>query len=174
MTASHLVRPALAVLIALGSLAPLPSAARQAVRRGAPAASLVIDVTRLRALGLGPAADVIEQAAYREFAAIGVPGGNRLVVRFQALSLNAYSGGEGSDGGGGGGGGGGSGNGTNNDYLEGDATVIGPGGQVVTTVHHVLALPANAGGAYYLPGAEQRRVIGLTRTFAEWVKRDLG
>ncbi len=179
MIAPHLARPALAALVALGSVAPLPSVARQmhrreATRGDAPGPGLVIDVTHLREVGLGPTADLIQQAAYREFAAIGVPGGNRLVVRFEALSLNSYSGGESGDGGGGGGGGGGgSGNGTNNDYLEGDATVIGPGGQVVTRIHHVIALPANSGGAYYLPGAEQRRVTGLARTFADWIKRDL-
>ncbi len=174
MIAARLARPALAALVAVGSFAPLPSTARPAPRRAAPAQGLVVDVTHLRAIGLGPTADLIQQAAYREFAAIGVPGGNRLVVRFEALSLNAYAGGEGGDsGGGGGGGGGGSGNGTNNDYLEGDASVIGPGGQVVTSIHHVIALPANAAGAYYLPNDEQRRVVGLTRTFAAWIKRDL-
>ena len=178
MIASRLTRSALAALVAMGSFAPLSSWARPSPRRAAPAAAgLVVDVTHLRAIGLGPTADLIQQAAYREFAAIGMPGGNRLVVRFEALSLQTYAGSEGGDGGGGGGGGGGSGgsgNATNNDYLEGDATVIGPGGQVVRTIHHVLALPANAAGAYYLPGAEQRRVVGLARTFAEWIKRDLG
>lgn len=167
--------PVIAALVALGGLAPLPSVARPA--RRAPvvqAAGLVVDVTHLRAVGLGQTADLIQQATYREFGAIGVPA-NRLVVRFEALSLNAYAGSEGGDGGGGGSGGGsgGSGNGTNNDYLEGDATVIGPGGQPLKTIHHVIALPANAAGAYYLPGAEQRRVVGLARTFAQWIKRDL-
>ena len=41
MTASHLVRPALAALIALGSLAPMSSLARPAPRRAAP--GLVVD-----------------------------------------------------------------------------------------------------------------------------------
>ncbi|MBV9077127.1 MAG: hypothetical protein JO048_06540, partial [Methylobacteriaceae bacterium] len=47
-------------------------------------------------------------------------------------------------------------------------------GQVLAQIRHVLALPASYGGPYYDPASEQRRVVGLARTFAEWVKRDLG
>jgi hypothetical protein len=60
-----------------------------------------------------------------------------------------------------------------NDFLEGEALLLGPAGEVLSRRRQVLALPSSSGGPYYLPGSETRRVINLARTFADWIKRDL-
>lgn len=165
-----MVRPfvlAAALALALPALVA-PSDARP--RQQAAAPGVTVDVSRLRALGLGPTADLLQAALADELVRSGGPAGGRLVVRITGLSLNAYAGSNG-DGGGGGGGGSGGGSGTNFDYLEGEILVVGPGGEVVSRRPQVSALNASSGGAYFLPDAERNRVVALAQHFAGWVKR---
>lgn len=136
-------------------------------RVAAAVAPVAVDVSRLRELGLGATADLIQATVAHELAALG--GQGRVSVRVTGLSMNNYAG---SDSGSGGGASGSSGSsGSNNDYLEGDVFVIGPGGQILSQKHQVVATPASSGGAYYLPGAEQRRVESVSRVFAAWATR---
>lgn len=162
---------ALATLLGAASLAPDPAAARP--RAGAVQASsgIEVDVSRLRALGLGPVAEVIGAAVADALRAeAGERGyGGRLVVRLTALSLNAYAGS--NSGGGGGFGGGSGGSGADYDYLEGEILVVGPRGEILSQRPQLSAVPASSGGAYYLPGAEKRRVIAVAQHFAAWARR---
>lgn len=154
--------------LALSLLAALPAEARP---RGSVAPGVVVDVSRLRALGLGPTADLVQAAVARELAG-GLPAapGARIVVRLTGLSLNSYVGS--SSGNGGGGAGAGSiGGGGDYDYLEGDLLVLGPRGEILAQRHQVSSSPASSGGAYYLPGAERRRVEAISRNFAGWLRQ---
>lgn len=164
---------ALAAFVPIAAV-PLVSEARpRPVPAYAAAPAVTVDVSRLRALGLGPTADIIQSALASELRAFGPPGGGRIVVRLTGLSLNAYAGD--NDGGGGSGGqGSGSGSGSNNDYLEGEILVIGPRGEVISQRPQIAVLPANSGGAYYQPGAEQRRVVNIAHQFAAWIIRQGG
>lgn len=171
----------IAAVILSAASAPLagsdPAMARPKVV-GVQPAPVSVDVSRLRAFGLGPTADLIASAIGDELRGYAVRGG-RLVVRVTGFSMNAYAGTEAGSGGGGGGGGGGSGGAGGggageNDYIEGEALVLGAGGEILSRQPIVFALPSNSGGPSYLPGSEQRRVIAISRDFARWVRRDLG
>lgn len=160
----------LAVLAGASSLSPEPAAARQRASavRTAPG-DVSVDVSRLRALGLGPTAEVLGAAVAEALRGGESVGGGRIVVRLTALSLNAYAGSNG--GGGGGGSGGSSGSGSDYDYLEGEVLVLGPGGEILSQRPQVAALPANSGGAYYMRDAERRRVVAIGQHFAAWARR---
>ena len=164
---------AFAVSVALLALVPPAAEARSRGARSATAGpGLVVDVSRLKALGLGQTADLIQSAVARELAG-GIPGapGARIVVRLTGLSLNSYVGSSGVGGGGAGGDSGSGGGGGEYDYLEGDLLVVGARGEVLAQRHQVVSSPSSAGGAYYLPGSEDRRVVTISRNFAEWLRR---
>ncbi|MGV6872740.1 twin-arginine translocation signal domain-containing protein [Pseudochelatococcus sp. B33] len=131
--------------------------------------SIAVDVSPLVALGLSPWArlvkSTIEPELARLFAARLTPGdrrADRLVVRVDAVTLAAWAG---SSSGGGrwlsGGG--------DTDYMEGYAIVIGADGAERARRHILLALSSDFSGAWYLPDIDTRRVIGLSRVFAQWV-----
>lgn len=162
-----MTRAASLVLAALALLAP---AAAEARPRGsaASAPAIVVDVSRLRALGLGATADRLQAAIARELAAGGVAG-TRFSVRLTGFSLASYAGADGPGSGGRDGGGGGG----VVDYVEGDYQVLGPGGEILAQRSQVSSSPASSGGAYYLPGAEERRIDAAGRTFALWIKRSV-
>lgn len=134
--------------------------------------SVTVDVSRLVALGLSPWARLVKATVEPElgrlFAARLVPGdrrADRLVVRVDAVTLASWAGG--STGGrwlsGGG----------DTDYMEGDAIVVGPNGEERARRRILLALPSGFSGAWYLPDIDTRRVIGLSRVFAQWVHDQL-
>jgi hypothetical protein len=124
-------------------------------------------VSVLRSRDIGPTADLLQQVLTaelrKEFAGrLGGPG-SRLLVRITGVSLNAYAGS--------GGGRWGLGSGTNNDYLEGEALVVGRRGEILARYPQLSAVPASSGGAWYLPDSEQRRVVALAQHFAGWLTR---
>ncbi len=166
--------PLIKLFFAVLPLALLPPAAAAARPRAAtpPAAGIVVDVSRLRELGLGPTAELVQVSVARELAG-GISGpiaGGRILVRITGLSINSFAGSE-TGGGGGGGGGGGASGGTSYDYLEGDLLVLGARGEVLSQRHQVSSTPSSSGGPYYLPGSERRRVEVISRNFADWLKR---
>lgn len=140
----------------------------------------MVDVDRLLALSLGPTAELVRSAMTAELQSVfaGRLGGQRLVVRLTGLSLGAYVGGGGGSGGGGTGGGGGGGGrgggGGETDYLEGEALLLGPSGEILARYPQLLALPSSSGGAWYQPGNEQLRVVILARYYAQWLRRSIG
>ena len=161
----------LGAAFALGALAATPSVAQFSPSPAAPLrfSSVSVDVSRLQALGLGPFADLLAAAtlaeARRTFAdRLGGPG-PRLVIRLTGLSLNSYAGGESFRGRGGG---------VSSDYLEGEALVVGPGGQILARYPQLSAVPASSGGAWYTPGNEERRAVYIARHFAAWLRRTVG
>lgn len=128
--------------------------------------SILVDVGPLRAKGLGPYADAVRAAMQAELSRAYADRlgrhGPRLVVRIDAISLRSYAGREGGRWFGGG---------TQNDYLEGEALVVGPGGEVLIRHPQLSALPSNSGGAWYDPDSERRRLAALAAHFAGWLRR---
>lgn len=158
-------RRALLGASAIAALAPLAARAQGQAGYG----SVAVDVGPLRAKGLGEYADIVRGTLQRELAAAFadrmVRGGPRLVVRIDGVSLRSYvGGGSGRLGGGG----------MQNDYLEGEALVLGRGGAPVLRHPQLSALPASSGGAWYLPDNEARRLQALCNHYASWLRRDLG
>ena len=149
------------------------AAASIAARTPAPAgdaprfSGIAVDVGPLRAKGLGPYADSVGTALQGELVrafADRMGPGPRLVVRITAITLPSYvGGGYGRFGFGG----------TPNDYMDGEAVILGPRGQVLTRHPQLSALPSNSGGAWYGPGVEDRRLAALAAHYAGWLRRDL-
>jgi hypothetical protein len=128
-----------------------------------------VDVRRLREVGLGPYAEVVggvlRAELRRAFSDRLVRRGPRLVVRVDGVSLRSYVGGESSRFG--------FGSGTPSDYLEGEALVIGAGGEILRRHPQLSAVPASSGGAWYDPDSERRRLVSLAAHFAGWLRRSL-
>lgn len=110
--------------------------------------------------------DALEAELHRDFADRLGGAGPRLVVRITGLTLNDYVGSGGGSVGFGMGGGG-----MNSDYLEGEALVVGARGEVLARYHQLSAIPASSGGAWYLPGSGDRRVVALAKHFGGWLQR---
>lgn len=130
--------------------------------------SILVDVGPLRAKGLGPYAEAVQASLQAELARAFAdrirPGGARLVVRIDAISLSSYVGSAGSRRFGGG---------VSSDYLDGEALVLGPQGEILVRHPQLSALPSNSGGAWYSPGQEERRLDALTAHYAGWLRRGL-
>lgn len=90
--------------------------------------------------------------------------GPRLVVVLTGLSLRDYVGNGGGRFGLGG---------MQNDYLEGDALLVGRRGEVLGRHHQLTATPSSYGGAWYDPANERRRVAVIADIYAQWLARDL-
>jgi hypothetical protein len=152
---------ALALASVLGtSMAEARVPAHHPVLRAAPAIS--VDVGPLLAQGLGGYAeglrDELTQALQAQFAGSLRPG-ERLVVLLRSISLATYTGDinvfQLAD----------------NDYLDGVVTLVGPNGQQLATKDILTVSPSSSGGAWYLPGGEQRRAVALAQAFAAWARR---
>ena len=153
-------------LLALSAATPLSAQTAPAPTRFS---RLVVDVDRLRALGLGRFAEFVRAAAADEAAKVFAdrigPGGATLVVRLTGLSMRSYTGSSSLKGSSGMG---------ENDFLEGEALILGPGGAVLARKPQLLPLPASSGGAWYAEDGERRRAEIISRTYVEWVRRTLG
>ncbi len=125
-----------------------------------PVGGISVDVRPLLDLGLDGFAEIVradvQQSLAVEFAGRLGPG-QRLVARINGLSLRSYVGGESLL--------------YNNDYLDGVVILIGPDGRELASQKILTVLPASSGGAWYLPGGEQRRTAGLAQAFASWARR---
>lgn len=136
--------------------------------------SVSVDVGPLRAQGLDVYAEFIRRAlaaeVQRAFAdRLGGPG-PALVVRITGISLNMYAG----SGSGTSGRGRSLGGGSDNDYLDGEALIVGPRGAVLARYPQLSVVPASSGGAWYDPQSEQRRVVALAQHYAAWLRRTIG
>lgn len=134
--------------------------------------SVVVDITPLYAKGLDAYADVIRGALttelQRAFADRIGGTGPRLVVRITGVSLNAYAGSSTV-----GGRGRSFGGGTDNDYLEGEALIVGPRGEVLGRHPQLSSTPASMGGAWDDPSSEQKRTAFLAYHYAAWLRRQI-
>lgn len=154
----------LAVAVTIGLFAGQAEAQTASAGYG----SIVVDVGPLREKGLGPYAEIVRRSLQDELASAFAdriaPGGPRLVVRITALSQNPYVGGETRFGLGGT---------IPNDYLDGEALVVGRRGEILSRLPQLSVLPANSGGAWYDPASEGRRVVAIARHYAGWLRRRL-
>jgi hypothetical protein len=155
------------------SLAATPALAQFAAPAGFPAqfSSVVVDVRPLQARQLGAYAEFVRQALtaelQRAFAdRLGGPG-PRLVVVVSGISLSPYAGGTSLGRGRFGGGGG------DNDYLEGEALLVGARGEVLARRPQLSVTPSSSGGAWYDPLSEQKRTAVLAQHYAQWLRRQI-
>lgn len=154
-----------ALLALLGGIAPAP--AQDFGRLG----GVSVDVRPLQAYARGSQTQALRadltEALQRSFADRLVRGCPTLVVRVNGLSLTPYAGGEGFGRGCSLGGGGAT------DYLDGEALLVGRGGEILARHPQLSALPASSGGAWYDPASERRRVAALAEHYAQWLRRRL-
>jgi hypothetical protein len=130
--------------------------------------SVSVDVSHLRAIGVGPYADIVQAAMSdelrRAFAdRLGGRGSPRLVVRVTGLFLTSLpeSGGRPFSG---------SGRGTSTDSVDGEALVVGPRGEILARYPQHNALVPH-GSAWYDPLNEQKRADAVARNYAQWLRR---
>ncbi|APT29437.1 hypothetical protein MCBMB27_00146 [Methylobacterium phyllosphaerae] len=90
--------------------------------------------------------------------------GPRLVVVVTSLSLRPYVGSGDRPG---------FGSNFQTDYMEGEALLVGPKGQVLGRYPQMTATPSSYGGAWYDPQFEQRRLAAIADIYAQWLARDL-
>jgi hypothetical protein len=117
---------------------------------------IVVDTKPLEARGGGGQAAIIgprlRASLQREFAGRIGRGGPALIVRVHTVQLSSFTGRERSGG-------------VATDYLE--AEVIAGGVQFPA----LITVASDSGGAWYVPGSEERRLIGLADGLASWVRR---
>lgn len=152
----------------LGLLAGItPARAQDFDRLG----GVAVDVRPLQAYAGGSQTEALRadltEALRRSFSDRIVRGGPTLVVRVSGLTLNPYVGSEGVGRGGSLGGGGAT------DYLDGEALLVGRGGEILARHPQLSALPASSGGAWYDPASERRRLAALADHYAQWLRRML-
>ena len=109
------------------------------------------------------AADLTE-ALRKNFAGRIGGRGPRLVVVVSSLSLRPYTGSGARPGLGGN---------FQTDYMEGEALLVGPRGQVLGRHPQMTATPSSYGGAWYDSQFEQRRLAAIADIYAQWLARDL-
>lgn len=146
------------------AVAPFGSgpARAQAISIGA----IRVDVSRLQAQGWGSNALAIklglEQALASELAGHIRPGaGPTLNVAVRGVFLNSYAGNDGGRWSGG----------STSDSFDSEATLVARGNRIISTWPVLSTVPASSAGPWYLPDIDQRRMDGLIRHNAGWIKR---
>jgi hypothetical protein len=146
------------LLAGLAASAAAPSLAQVTVF-----SSVAVDASYLRATGQGLAADLVETVMtdeLRRLFADRIGGrGPRLVVRVTQLHLTGFPAG-GTRGGGGA-----------SDAMDGEALIVGPRGEVLAAYPLFAALGAN--GATRDLDNEPRRVVAVSRFYAQWLRRKI-
>jgi hypothetical protein len=166
---SHLSRRSF--LLGAAALTAGPAVAQVAPAAATRFSSVTVDVERLHALGLGAYAEFVRAALLAETRRaladrLGGPG-PRLVVRITSIYLSSYSGNGGGRTGWGGGG--------STDYLDGEALVVGPRGEILARYPQLSALPANyAGASWYDPLLDRKRTAALAQHYASWLRSTIG
>jgi hypothetical protein len=124
--------------------------------------SVSVDVSHLRAIGVGPFADVVEVAMTDELRRVFADRivrrgrGPRLVVRVTGLFLVSLPAGQGF-------------RGSSTDGMDGEALVVGARGEILARYpQHAALVPR---GAWYDPLNEPRRAEDMARTYAQWLRR---
>ncbi|MEL6063678.1 MULTISPECIES: hypothetical protein [unclassified Methylobacterium] len=127
-----------------------------------------VDVRPLRDKGAGLQAEALAadltEALRRNFSDRIGGRGPRLVVVVSSLSLRPYAGSGARPGLGGN---------FQTDYLEGEALLVGPKGQILGRHPQMTAMPSSYGGAWYDPQFEGRRLAAIADIYAQWLARDL-
>lgn len=130
--------------------------------------SFAVDVSILRAKGLGPFADIVAAAALDQlrasFADRTDRNGPRLVVQLTGLTLTPFpdGGGDGPWWRGGGGGG--------TDSLEGVALAVGRGGEILARHPQLAVLDVRTS---ILTPNEPGRAAAVARHYVRWLRREL-
>lgn len=167
-------RTLLSLGVALGASLALAGCqtASPALGPGGTVGSIGVDIEPLLAQGWGPNAALVKITMENELATVFAGrvqrGAPRLVVRVNSILTPSYVG----NSGGGGRFGGGGGNGTN-DYLDSEARLLGPRGEIVAAFPVLSAVPASSSGAWYLQDNDTRRLQTLARHNASWVGRSV-
>lgn len=148
--------------------ASLRPAAAQAVPAGVQVGAIRVDVSRLVAQGWGDQAVAIKLGMERELAAQLGPAlrrgaGPTLNVAVRGVFLNGYGGGGAGRRGGDGGAGW--------DSFDSEAMLVDRGNRVVGTWPVLSTVSSASAGPWYLPDIDQRRLDGLIRHNAAWIKR---
>ncbi len=127
-----------------------------------------VDVRPLVDKGAGLQAEALAadltQALHKTFADRIGGRGPRLVVVVTGLSLRPYAGSGARPGLGGN---------FQTDYLEGEALLVGPKGQILGRHPQMTATPSSYGGAWYAQDYEGRRLAAIADIYAQWLARDL-
>jgi hypothetical protein len=129
--------------------------------------SFAVDVSALKAKGLGPFADLVGQAAFdelrRSFADRVDPRGPRLVVRLTGIFLTASLGGGGDRWWPGGSGGG-------SDSLEGEALAVGRRGEILARHPQLAVLDVRRSS---VNPDEPGRAVAVAQHYVRWLRRRL-
>ncbi len=154
---------------ALGAATGAGLAGEAAAQGDVRISSIEIDVRPILA-GWGPNTQIVREVMLRvlrrDFASRFVPrGGARLIVVVKAISLTSYAGSTGRRGFGSAGG--------ETDYMESDAILVGPRGDVIAKQTVLSALDASSGGPWYLENVDQRRIAAIAEHNAWWIKVQL-
>ena len=130
--------------------------------------SFAVDVSVLKAKGLGGFADLVAGATLaelrRSFADRVDPRGPRLIVRLTSVDLTAFPDGGGERWWGGGRGGGGT------DSVEGEALAVGPRGEILARHPQLAVLDVRTS---ILTPNEQGRAIAVAQHYVRWLRREL-
>lgn len=163
----------LVVLLALWAAATLGLAPPVAAQPAPAIGDIRVDVSPLRAKGVGNYADLLKAALERaladQFAARRARGGAQLTVVLERFELRGYGSGERDDWAFGFGGALG---GLSADELSGEA-VLTANGRVLAREPLRVALPPGQSGPWYTPDFEQRRAVALAQAYASWLARRL-
>lgn len=124
-----------------------------------PIGAIRVDVSPLVTQGWGARAGAIKASLERALAGLRGRGGATLDVVVTGIHMTSYAGGAtGSIG---------------NDALESEARLIGPNGVLARYPVRAILSPG-AGGAWYLPDIDQRRIDALVEANAQWIRRYVG
>jgi hypothetical protein len=124
--------------------------------------SILVDVSRLRAAGLGPMAEIVGTAMADElnrvFADRLVGRGPRLIVRVAELHISAFlRSGPSRD--------------VSSDSIDGEALIVGPRGEILARYPQFAALGAHARAT---EPNEFGRAEAVARHYARWLRRSMG